>query len=387
MQCSYCKEPNAKHCLLLENLRDWESGFQCICFGCWQKREKNDNEQEFKKMANHQWNLRRRMAQKDEVKSRGIAWRQALSDIGQRHPGQSKAEWRETVKKLCREVVVAFEVAFKKMEQEEKNKYLIAFEEHTSLRQAIASDPTFVPEDTKEVFVGPDGPSKLLEESPCPYFLTSFETSFASEIIPGIDNFFICRQRSCRFIGPNTCWVTEEGHGHFKCPRCCTLFRPWKTTSACIKPNKIMIVSPNGDEMLAQALGMDAKGYSMYYIEWADTPLERLQSRMKEITLGLKDLKDEEEILQQVIKVVNAKAQRVYWRQESLEPWVMQHFDDINKACKKPWSYAHLVHGFWATTGPEYNDDVTPILNTEDMLTLYAHVRFALEAVSSKRKK
>jgi hypothetical protein len=176
-----------------------------------------------------------------------MPWKQAVSDIGQRHPGQSKAEWRESIKKLCKEVVAAFDFAFKKMEQEEKNRYLIAFNEHSDHRQAIASDPTYVPEDTKEVYIGESGMnSELLKDNPHPFYLTSFETQFASELIPGIDNFFFCRQKTCRFIGPNTTWVIEEGHGHDKCPRCTALYRPWKTTSSMVSPNKIMIVSPNG---------------------------------------------------------------------------------------------------------------------------------------------
>jgi hypothetical protein len=111
---------------------------------------------------------------------------------------------------------------------------------------------------------------------------------------------------------------------------------------------------------------------------------------MKEISLRLHaELQDLEgdALLQRVIDVVNQKAQRIYWQQEALAPWVTSHFDDIIKTCKKPWSYAHLLHGYWATTAPQFTEGQTAVLNTEDMLCLFAHVRFALEQTSSKRKK
>eukprot|EP00969_Alexandrium_andersonii_P104235 4600624-Alexandrium_andersonii.AAC.1 len=60
--------------------------------------------------------------------------------------------------------------------------------------------------------------------------LANEAAQWASEIVPGTDEFFLCRRRTCLTVCRNTDWATTDknGRGHDRCPNCGEQFRPWK---------------------------------------------------------------------------------------------------------------------------------------------------------------
>ena len=41
------------------------------------------------------------------------------------------------------------------------------------------------------------------------FWLTINETQWISQIVKGLDNFFLCRNIDCRIFLPSTCWIQE----------------------------------------------------------------------------------------------------------------------------------------------------------------------------------
>eukprot|EP00969_Alexandrium_andersonii_P279260 12343073-Alexandrium_andersonii.AAC.1 len=70
--------------------------------------------------------------------------------------------------------------------------------------------------------------------------LTSEAAQWASEILPGTDEFFLCRQRGCLTVCRNTDWATTDknGGGHYRCPTCGEIFRPWQEQPGYVKAYK-----------------------------------------------------------------------------------------------------------------------------------------------------
>eukprot|EP00969_Alexandrium_andersonii_P104323 4603992-Alexandrium_andersonii.AAC.1 len=59
--------------------------------------------------------------------------------------------------------------------------------------------------------------------------------------MPGTDEFYLCRRRSCLAVCRNTDWATTDknGGGHYRCPGCGERFCPSMEQPGYVKANKV----------------------------------------------------------------------------------------------------------------------------------------------------
>ena len=71
---------------------------------------------------------------------------------------------------------------------------------------------------------------------------------FADVVLPGIDEYYICRQRECRMLVRNTDWIHNlgRGGGHYLCISCGEQYRPWKMKPGYIKANEVWVAETYG---------------------------------------------------------------------------------------------------------------------------------------------
>ena len=48
-----------------------------------------------------------------------------------------------------------------------------------------------------------------------------------SEIMNGVDDYYMCRRKVCCFVGPNAHWIKSAGGGKFRCPDCGEKCQTW----------------------------------------------------------------------------------------------------------------------------------------------------------------
>lgn len=119
------------------------------------------------------------------------------------------------------------------MDQPDQARFRVAQQEYMDHRTAMAQDETFVPEFSKEVFKLPGAGetdsdlSVKVPSPPSPFFLDAWTLDQASELVRGLDNYYVCRYLDCRNFSPNSMWIEEEGKGHYKCTRCLRQYKPW----------------------------------------------------------------------------------------------------------------------------------------------------------------
>ena len=63
-----------------------------------------------------------------------MTWKQAIGDIGQRHPGQDKKEWREAIKKSMKVQAELIKKAVTEMSPQQKAAYNYAMKDCSSGR-------------------------------------------------------------------------------------------------------------------------------------------------------------------------------------------------------------------------------------------------------------
>ena len=120
-----------------------------------------------------------------------MTWLAAVEYIDERYEGEELEEYRDRVKSAVRTLAGCIQFAYRKMDDNDKHRFLQANLELVFNSQTIARDPCFVPQfcDTKS------------------FWLPNAIAQYASELIEGADNYFICRK--CLQFSPNTCWIQE----------------------------------------------------------------------------------------------------------------------------------------------------------------------------------
>ncbi|MFM7979000.1 MAG: hypothetical protein ACKPKO_06750, partial [Candidatus Fonsibacter sp.] len=170
--------------------------------------------------------------------------------------------------------------AHENMSDHDKRRFVVAFEELDDNVNKIAADPTFIPHHTTEVYDTviqgqPVGSDLLVQGQPVGkslFWVSEQVLDWASELLGGLDNYYMCRNTSCRAFMPHTCWVKEEGHDRFRCPFCLRDYQPWATKPTHMTPNKLLIASCNGDENVDLELDMDPSAVRIWFVLSADTP-------------------------------------------------------------------------------------------------------------------
>jgi hypothetical protein len=198
LRCSWCQEPHAKQWLLLHgDAEDWQGGLTVSCYKCMKDvRALHDivlTEEEFKTECNKMWNYRKRKLHRNAGDARGLDWNTCVSRIGNRHNGQSKKEWRDSIKAMIKGLAEVMYDSFMKKSEKDQKRHLVAMEEYEAIRKAQAEDETFVPELTTEVFRGRGVDSDPSVDGPSPFFVSYMASDYASQLAEGLDNYYVCR--------------------------------------------------------------------------------------------------------------------------------------------------------------------------------------------------
>jgi hypothetical protein len=239
---------------------------------------------------------------------------------------------------------------------------------------------------------------------------------YASQIWEGVDNYYLCRDAMCRSFGPNTCWIQEfraledgwvpepDGGwnapgaqnsdafvdesppvnwdlGHYRCAVCTQEYYPWKPKSHMISPNKLLVVCPNGDNKLAEAMGMGPEDTDMYFVRWESTTQAILTRRLQEIALQLCESTKNmthEQLMAHCIEKINLHSSRVYFKRRELTKSTIHTVNRLNSGVdgnKQRWRYNHLLKGFYTAQAPEYIEGVSVVLTDDDVCRHFAYTK------------
>ena len=105
---------------------------------------------------------------------------------------------------------------------------------------------------------------------------------YCSEILAGLDNYYLCRHKDCRAYMPNSQWVKQLEYDKFRCLLCTREYISWKKSGNRMLVNKVLVTSPNGDQELATELQMGMKEHLIWFVVWENTSSAILQRRMLE---------------------------------------------------------------------------------------------------------
>ena len=108
--------------------------------------------EQFEKLASAFWTERNNKAGKHASITRGIDFKRAVSEVGQRRPGQNNKTWTDEVLSAIKTVGQFCSSAYRKMNDNDKRRFVVAFDELTENLDKVATDPTCIPQYTTEVY-------------------------------------------------------------------------------------------------------------------------------------------------------------------------------------------------------------------------------------------
>jgi hypothetical protein len=192
------------------------------------------------------------------------------------------------------------------------------------------------------------------------------------KVLPGVDEYYICRQKHCSMVCLSTHWVNNHPNGQYRCPACGGLYRPWHRRPSNWMTNKVFIAYDEvglqeGKAELAAGSsdGLAHKNLVMIFpIMWPDTATQVLIDRIKAIFFDIEQeliALSPKDRLEFVLQNLSVTAPHKAFEQHQFLPETKAHIDYLNAVQgykKLAWKYDHIENGYMGIKlGPEHNLD------------------------------
>jgi hypothetical protein len=117
---------------------------------------------------------------------------------------------------------------------------------------------------------------------------------FMAQVIPGLGDYYICRQKNCSLVCKSTNWIHNHPHGNRRCPACGELYSPWQALPGHWRTNKVFIqdhraLQPDQVELASGSTDglADTNPVMIFLILWPDTCPAVIVDRIKAIFLDI----------------------------------------------------------------------------------------------------
>ena len=410
--CNVCKMPGKKEELLLLGT-DWQAVLPLCCYRC---QDEYTSFEGFSKEVQQRWRHRRLQKKQEEVLSRTATWKKIEAETEARYPGESRKSFRQRLVDAWYTSAALLAMAFTKATAEKKAKILMAFEEFGESIQKQADDETYVPDpdhrirpygQTGESVPDPDhrirpygqtgesGPSRgmsVLVPEHMSFFMPSNIGQWVDEICTGINEHFICRRTRCLCFCRSTDWIESSSKSHFKCPSCGAFYKPWsmKITGGdgadaggpVSGAQKIMVMYT---DVFLEKCAMRPSDIKYVLTQWADTKVETLKTRLKEIFSEVARETYELPLTNVISKMRQVMTDRNvggnYMSLRQIPEWLKSRINHANQWSNEKFSYAHIEQGYMGSVASEDLD----IMTQDDSTRMWIMAKYAVTAVARPR--
>ncbi|CAK0821587.1 unnamed protein product [Prorocentrum cordatum] len=333
--CNVCEEPLVKSTAYVKHLRsdDWQGHRPVTCKDCYEK----EDEYESKYTDKARWSELDGVIEDGAKRARVKKWSELEQSVRKDYPEASRSERRKATLFAIQKVARYIALKISQAPPEQRRQREQAFVEFDAEWDKKVADPEYVPEVRA-------------------YKMSDHAAQWASEIIEGLSEHFICRHRDCRECSRSCDWLMK-GADQYGCPLCLRQYR-----------------RPTGH------------GFSS---SWPDTTMATLINKFKEITAKLDAVLDgvpEKEQWRFVCSELQAKAAHPLTTQ-FLSPENIEELKRLNSTMRSPWRYDHILDkGFWSFRLADHGvANLDQPLSQDDVLSMFAWSKWLLRQYSGSR--
>jgi len=148
-----------------------------------------------------------------------------------------------------------------------------------------------------------------------------------------------------------------------------------------IRPNKLLVTSPNGNAELAQAMRMGINETAMYFVKWASTSQSIMERRFQEIALQLTEETKNmsyDALMKHCVSKINQKSERVYFERHELRQSIIDMANRTNSGIDgdvRKYRYNHLLKGFLCAHAPPFVEGKSVVLDDDDVIRHFAYTK------------
>jgi hypothetical protein len=321
-----------------------------ICRECWNENNEDDwnewcTEKQWNNKCKEQWALRQtNSGEHFEQRVRNQGHDAAVLDIGRRHPGQSKKLYRASLIKCSMEISKAITAGIKKLRADQQAKVKEQMQLWVKEWEQKAENPEYI--------------TKL----DCKLTTSTHLMDFVDQILPGMDEYYMCRQRHCSMVCQAINWVNNHPNYQFRCPACGEQYRPWMSKPGYWPTNKVIFAYDevnlqSGKAVVAPGSSDGPVGpnlVNIYPVVWPDTTTEQMKARIKAIFLDIdQDLLrlEPQARMTFVLENIRSTAPHKAFQHFDFLPSTRKTIDDLNDVLnqnKPRWQYNHVEdEGYW----------------------------------------
>lgn len=167
---------------------------------------------EFRKAASHSWTEKKhRIHEIVENRVRHVNFKKCQQDC-MRKPGETSKAWRERVLEFTCRAATKLVMAFQGMPREKQRQVLQALKRWEGGWMKAVEELDYQPQLGIEVWDD------------------HMITQWSSELMKGVDEYYVCRRMDCLNVTTPVHWVKERNHEWYRCAACGEEYRPWKDT-------------------------------------------------------------------------------------------------------------------------------------------------------------
>ncbi|CAK0821586.1 unnamed protein product [Prorocentrum cordatum] len=340
--CNVCEEPLVKSTAYVKHLRsdDWQGHRPVTCKDCYEKEDEYESkytDKEWRRTCKARWSELDGVIEDGAKRARVKKWSELEQSVRKDYPEASRSERRKATLFAIQKVARYIALKISQAPPEQRRQREQAFVEFDAEWDKKVADPEYVPEVRA-------------------YKMSDHAAQWASEIIEGLSEHFICRHRDCRECSRSCDWLMK-GADQYGCPLCLRQYR-----------------RPTGH------------GFSS---SWPDTTMATLINKFKEITAKLDAVLDgvpEKEQWRFVCSELQAKAAHPLTTQ-FLSPENIEELKRLNSTMRSPWRYDHILDkGFWSFRLADHGvANLDQPLSQDDVLSMFAWSKWLLRQYSGSR--
>lgn len=363
-RCSHCGHYFDKSMVLItldDPAMDWQGVIPLSCFLCSSLAHRKGvrDKKQWSSKCNSSWSARQKnSADHYAARVRCTSFEQVVEDVGSRHPGVGKDEYRKTLLDATLNIALQVMKAFRNLSEELRGTVLAAFASWDRDHEMRARDAEYVPQ--------------LVDVT-----LSDHVMQFVDEVVPGVHDYFLCRHLDCLHAIPGADWVRNVRVTRYLCPACGRQYRPWKRQPGCALANKVFVCEGDGGSALA-----------FYPVVWPATPEQQLVNVVKRVTLGI----DSElnalapaDRLDFVLAQLSLQRMPACMSQMALSDTVKLRILQLNleKGAADTWVYSHIEHSGYNCFRLQ-NYDQSQVLKQEDVIRIWGLSKWLSHQTSAR---
>ena len=308
-----------------------------------------------------------------------MAWEQAKADLEEQYPGESRKEYRGRLISKSTRLAISFTIGTRKLRADQQVVVAKVMDHWVDEWATKVKNPDYAP-------------AMDCEETTSTHLI-----EFVDQVLPGLDEYFICRQKTCSLVCNSTNWIHNHPNGQYRCPACGEQYQAWKDQPGYWRTNKVYItydevglqegkaeLAPGSSDGLAHT-----NQVMIFPLRWPEAATSVMIDRIKAIFWDIDTDLLAEAPKDRLTFVLNTIMTTLIIKAFGLKPLtaatklVIDNLNSSPAANKVKWNYSHIEKNGYFGIHLDEKHDLDEPMEMVDLLRTWGLSRWLAERAAA----